>query len=48
MMWFGSEAYMAIKLGRKAILIELKPEYFGAAVKNLQSAEQLEHSRKLL
>ena len=34
----GSEAYMAIKLGRKATLIELKPEYFKVAVKNLESA----------
>jgi len=35
----GSEAYMALKLGRKAILIELKPEYFEVAVKNLKQAE---------
>ena len=36
----GSEAYMALKLGRKASLIELKREYFDIAVKNLQSVEQ--------
>ncbi len=35
----GSEAYMALKLGRKATLIELKPEYFDVAVKNLKQAE---------
>lgn len=35
----GSEAYMAIKLGRKATLIELKPEYFDIAVKNLKQAD---------
>ncbi len=35
----GSEAYMALKLGRKAILIELKPEYFNSAITNLKRAE---------
>jgi len=35
----GSEAYMAVKLGRKATLIELKPEYFNVAVANLRKAE---------
>lgn len=35
----GSEAYMALKLGRKAILIELKPEYFNVAVKNMRQVE---------
>jgi predicted O-methyltransferase YrrM len=35
----GSEAYMALKLGRKATLIELKPEYFNVAVNNLRQAE---------
>ncbi|HAS92845.1 MAG TPA: hypothetical protein DCS12_11690 [Clostridiales bacterium] len=35
----GSEAYMALKLGRKATLIELKPEYFKVAVKNMESAK---------
>jgi DNA modification methylase len=34
----GSEGYMAVKLGRKATIIELKPEYFKVAVKNLNSA----------
>lgn len=34
----GSEAYKAIQLGRKAILIELKESYFNVAVKNLRAA----------
>lgn len=37
----GSEAYMAVKLGRKAKLIELKREYFDVAVNNLREAESL-------
>lgn len=37
----GSEAYVALKLGRQALGIELKPSYFAAAVKNLQRAESL-------
>lgn len=44
----GSEAYTAIKLGRKATLIELKPEYFNVAVKNMKQAESLSHSNLLL
>jgi len=44
----GSEAYMAIKLGRKATLIELKPEYFEVAVKNLQKATATKLARILL
>lgn len=35
----GSEAYMAVKLGRKATLIELKPEYYSTAVNNLKQAD---------
>ncbi len=35
----GSEAYMAVKLGRKATLIELKPEYYNIAISNLKRAE---------
>ena len=35
----GSEAYQALKLGRNAILIELKPEYYAKAVSNLHKAE---------
>jgi DNA modification methylase len=35
----GSEGYMALKLGRKFIGIELKPSYFREASHNLKSAE---------
>ena len=35
----GSEGYMAVKLGRRATICELKPEYYEIAVRNLQSAE---------
>lgn len=35
----GSEPYSAVKLGRYGLGIELKPEYFRTAVKNLQTAE---------
>lgn len=38
-MGIGSECYVAIKTGRKAIGIELKDSYFIQAVKNLQKAE---------
>jgi predicted O-methyltransferase YrrM len=30
---------MALKLKRKAVLIELKPEYYAVACKNLQKVE---------
>lgn len=35
----GSEAYQALRFGRKAILIELKPSYYKIAVDNLVSIE---------
>jgi len=44
----GSEAYMAVKLGRKATLIELKPEYFDVAIRNLRQAENLKNERLLI
>jgi len=44
----GSEGYMAVKLGRKATLIELKPEYFNVAVKNLKQAEESKLVKTLL
>jgi len=44
----GSEAYTALKFGRKATLIELKPEYFNVAVNNLKQAESLSKSKMLL
>lgn len=34
----GSEPYVAVKLGRRGIGIELKPSYFAAAVQNLRRA----------
>lgn len=37
----GSEAYGAVKLGRKAIAIELKPSYFEQSVVNLKSLENV-------
>ena len=37
----GSEGYQSIRYGRKAILIELKTEYFREATKNLKYAESL-------
>ncbi len=38
-MGIGSEAFMAVKLGRKAKGIELKESYFNIAVKNLKSIQ---------
>jgi len=38
-MGIGSECYQAIKFGRKAIGIELKPEYWSVACTNLKRAE---------
>jgi DNA modification methylase len=38
-MGIGSEAFMAVKLRRKAIGIELKKSYFDVAVKNLNSLQ---------
>ena len=35
----GSELYVALQMGRKAIGSELKPSYFRQAVKNLTSVE---------
>lgn len=36
----GSEAYMAVKLGRRAIGVELKPSYYQLALRNMQTAEE--------
>lgn len=38
-MGIGSEAYTALKFGRKAIGIELKESYYSVALRNLQSIE---------
>lgn len=37
-MGIGSEAYVALQHGRKAIGVELKPEYFDTAVRNITTA----------
>lgn len=39
-MGVGSEAYMAVAMGRKAIGIELKPSYYRQAVKNVRMAKE--------
>ena len=46
-MGIGAEAYEAIRLGRKAIGIELKPSYFDVAVKNLREIERVTHAPTL-
>jgi DNA modification methylase len=38
---------MALKLGRKAIGIELKPEYFKIAVGNMKYAESLSNVKDM-
>jgi DNA modification methylase len=43
----GSEGYMAVKLGRKAILIELKRSYFDILVQNMRRAEMESKSMDL-
>ncbi len=43
----GSELYVAIQMGRKAIGSELKPSYFRQAVKNLTSVETEGHAGDL-
>lgn len=42
-MGIGSEVYMAIKLGRKAIGAELKTSYFELAKRNIQNAEKSQY-----
>lgn len=42
----GSEAFMALVLGRKAIGIELKPTYYRQAKKNLQMAKVRENKKR--
>lgn len=39
-MGIGSEGYVAVKNGRKFVGIELKPEYYRVAVKNLERARE--------
>lgn len=39
-MGVGSEGWGALRAGRKFIGVELKPEYFDQAVRNLEDAAQ--------
>ena len=39
-MGIGSEVYQAVKMGRRALGIELKDVYFDQAVKNMESLEE--------
>ena len=43
-MGIGSEVYMALKMGRKAIGAELKPSYFNLALRNIDQAEKNQYS----
>jgi DNA modification methylase len=43
----GSEAYQAIKFGRKAVLIELKKSYYDIALQNLLDAESQQNEYNL-
>jgi len=47
-MGVGSEVYGAVRMGRKAIGIELKASYFKQAIKNLSELESLHHKQKEL
>lgn len=42
-MGIGSEVYMALKCGRKAIGVELKSSYFHLAVRNIEQAEKSQY-----
>ena len=42
-MGIGSEAYMAVKMGRRAIGVELKPSYFRIAQQNMLQAAQRQY-----
>jgi hypothetical protein len=39
----GSEAYVAVSMGRKAIGVELKASYFNLAVRNVEQAERQQY-----
>jgi DNA modification methylase len=41
-MGIGSEGYVALKMGRRFLGIELKASYYQQALKNLQAAERIE------
>lgn len=42
-MGIGSEAYMAIKMGRRAIGVELKTSYYNLAVRNIEQADKTQY-----
>lgn len=44
----GSEGYGALQHGRKFVGVELKPEYFEVAVRNLRMAEELREGQRPL
>lgn len=44
----GSEGYVSIQHGRRFVGVELKPEYFRVAVRNMRKAEQVRDSGTLL
>ena len=43
----GSEGYVAIKMGRRAIMIELKPSYFKQQCRNIRAAEDMREQQRL-
>ena len=43
----GSEAYGAVRLGRRAVGVELKPAYYRQAVKNLSTVDEPDQERML-
>lgn len=47
-MGIGSEVYQSLKMGRKAIGIELKTQYFDVACKNIKSVELQKNQLSLL
>lgn len=44
----GSEVYSAVKLGRKGFGIELKPEYYNQAIKNMKSLKESKRQISML
>ncbi len=48
--WFGgigSEGFVAVKMGRRALLVELKESYWRQGVRNMQQAAQFKDQRTL-